>query len=552
MRKVFSILLALVLLVSLGLVTTLPVAAATTIHVPDDYPTIQAALNASEDGDIIMVAAGEYDAFVVDGKQDISIIGSEGATVTTVSLVSVDVAPIDNAWVMAGVRNSENINIEGIDFDATDIVDEEVVVGIVYVDSTGRIADLTVENIFGTELATGVAIIGYAGTSVVDLSAAIVENSMSGIAIWNAEADLNGCTVTGTDAGIVIGWPLVEFAPSAVNIRGSTIVGNDQAGIWVCDDSVVEAHFTNILDNTDYGVRNDGGGTVDAINNWWGDTTGPSGLGPGDGDAVSDNVNFEPWLGIETVTETVTNGTVDAIDEADAEVVVNGKAMVIIARYTNNPHPEASVLCAGPSSLDLIVLQTDQEELNIFRDVMVTDYDYGTWVEIRLYYTDAQAEGFVEGTLRPYWYNDDTKHWEPCSLSGVEPSAVSVDSHNYSGYMWVKITEDSTPGLSDLDGTEFGGYGHPSATPGGCGGCFIATAAYGADTARQLNVLREFRDTVLLQSSLGAKFVSFYYRTSPPIADFISRHEVLRTIVRVGFLDPIVRVLERTHNLWAG
>jgi len=83
------------------------------------------------------------------------------------------------------------------------------------------------------------------------------------------------------------------------------------------------------------------------------------------------------------------------------------------------------------------------------------------------------------------------------------------------------------------------------------GWCFIATAAYGTDTAKEIDILREFRDTVLLPNGLGARFVSFYYRTSPPIADFISHHEALRTVVRVGFVDPIVKILTWSHALWS-
>ncbi len=80
--------------------------------------------------------------------------------------------------------------------------------------------------------------------------------------------------------------------------------------------------------------------------------------------------------------------------------------------------------------------------------------------------------------------------------------------------------------------------------------CFIATAAYGTPTAEEINVLREFRDSVLLESTAGSQFVSLYYRLSPPIADFIARHELLRIMVRELLVDPIVWVVEATGDTW--
>ena len=532
MKKIFSILFALVLVVSLGLATAAPVLAGTIIHVPGDYPTIQAAINASVSGDTIMVAAGEYDAFLVQGKENISIISAEGATVTTANNFSIEVGPIEIAWVMAAVYESENINIEGIDFDGSGVSEEDVV-GIAYVDSTGRIADLTVENIIGTGLRAGVAIIGDLGTSAVNLSGVNAQNSMAGIAVWNAEANLYGCTITDMEYGISIGWPWVGLYPSSVNIQGSTISNNDLVGIYVCDDSIVQAHFNNIIGNTVYGVWNDGGETVDASSNWWGDVSGPyhETLNPdGWGDEVSNNVDFEPWLEAEVVTDTVTDDTVDATDEADTEVEVDGTATVTVAQYEENPGGSAPT---GFSSVDKYI------------DVYVPDTTEVTELEIRLYYTDAEldAADVDEESLRLFWWNDTA--WVQCSDSGVN----TASTNGYSGYMWAKITDGTTPSLDDLQGDEFGGYGHPSETPGG--GCFIATAAYGTDTAQELDILREFRDAVLLPNSLGAKLVSFYYETSPPIADFISQHEVLRTAVRVGFVDPIVAILNWSHDLWS-
>jgi len=81
--------------------------------------------------------------------------------------------------------------------------------------------------------------------------------------------------------------------------------------------------------------------------------------------------------------------------------------------------------------------------------------------------------------------------------------------------------------------------------------CFIATAAYGTDTGEEINILREFRDVVLLSSGLGAEFVSLYYEVSPPIAEVIWRDDFLRTAVKVGFIDPVVAILNWSYALWS-
>ena len=81
--------------------------------------------------------------------------------------------------------------------------------------------------------------------------------------------------------------------------------------------------------------------------------------------------------------------------------------------------------------------------------------------------------------------------------------------------------------------------------------CFIATAAYGTDTAEEIDILREFRDVVLLPSGLGAELVSLYYKISPPIAEVISQHDFLRTAVKVGLVDPVVAILNWSYALWS-
>lgn len=80
--------------------------------------------------------------------------------------------------------------------------------------------------------------------------------------------------------------------------------------------------------------------------------------------------------------------------------------------------------------------------------------------------------------------------------------------------------------------------------------CFIATAAYGSQTAEELNTLRCFRDKVLMQSASGRWFVSTYYNVSPPLADFIAGQEMVRTLIREFALDPIVTCLKATRSVW--
>lgn len=81
--------------------------------------------------------------------------------------------------------------------------------------------------------------------------------------------------------------------------------------------------------------------------------------------------------------------------------------------------------------------------------------------------------------------------------------------------------------------------------------CFIATAAYGTPMAEEVDILRQFRDELLLNNPVGRAFVSVYYKLSPPIAEFISEHQVLRTVVRACWVNPAVVLVRLTKSSWA-
>ncbi|WP_255192863.1 right-handed parallel beta-helix repeat-containing protein [Natronobeatus ordinarius] len=74
----------------------------------------------------------------------------------------------------------------------------------------------------------------------------------------------------------------------------------------------IELHWNTIAGNGEGVNATHGEGTLDATDNWWGDGSGPSGEGPGDGDSVTENVVYDPWLGAQP-GQTIT-GAVGATD----------------------------------------------------------------------------------------------------------------------------------------------------------------------------------------------------------------------------------------------
>jgi len=65
--------------------------------------------------------------------------------------------------------------------------------------------------------------------------------------------------------------------------------------------------------------------------------------------------------------------------------------------------------------------------------------------------------------------------------------------------------------------------------------------------AREVGVLREFRDDVLLPHAAGRAAVAAYYRTGPAFARVIAQSETLKALVRVG-LAPLIWLAPRARS----
>lgn len=69
--------------------------------------------------------------------------------------------------------------------------------------------------------------------------------------------------------------------------------------------------------------------------------------------------------------------------------------------------------------------------------------------------------------------------------------------------------------------------------------CFTRRALTGTSMQPAIILLRDFRDSYMLNNMLGTKFTSYYYRISPTISAFISDSETLKFLVRI-LLIPFI------------
>ena len=77
--------------------------------------------------------------------------------------------------------------------------------------------------------------------------------------------------------------------------------------------------------------------------------------------------------------------------------------------------------------------------------------------------------------------------------------------------------------------------------------CFIATAAFGSPLHPYVITLQDFRDKYLMSSGLGRKIVKLYYKYSPHIAELITNHKVLKTVVRIWLMPMVALGYSMVH-----
>jgi parallel beta-helix repeat protein len=366
MKRVVSILFALVLVLAFGLMATTPVAAAT-LYVPSGYATIQAAIDAANPGDTIIVAAGTYNlAASIRVTESVSIIGdisNPENVVINAGTIPINSGPkppdrdrdafqvaannvtirgfkIMNAisvlsgsgdgWQNCGITiggditlidwldpGNEPILIDGGTF--SDNIVQNCTNGIYLAMAKNAVVRNNIVRNITTDRAgaDGVGIINwntkawgagnYQDPTNNTIEGNLVENcERIGICLgaWGERFSVSGTVIRDNiirNSELVAGIQLL-YIDGPLSITGNDISGNP-CGIDIlgggayCTGVLVTCN--NISDNTNYGINNGGANVLDARHNWWGDDSGPTHPSnpSGTGDAASDNVDFDPWIG---------------------------------------------------------------------------------------------------------------------------------------------------------------------------------------------------------------------------------------------------------------
>lgn len=77
--------------------------------------------------------------------------------------------------------------------------------------------------------------------------------------------------------------------------------------------------------------------------------------------------------------------------------------------------------------------------------------------------------------------------------------------------------------------------------------CIVATASYGSYQEPAVMLLRRFRDEFLNKFPAGRAFVRFYYSNSQPLAQIISKSDLLRQLTRI-ILYPFIAIAAMILN----
>ena len=247
-----------------------------TITVDDDgggdYTNIQDAINGSTDGDTIRVYQGFYEE-QLNIKNSVSLIGN-GSSSTIIN-------GVNNSGVVINIRANE-VNISGFSVTAGNR-------GIEIHSNSNRIENNDISN----TSQWGISIL-YSNSSTIKKNNLF--NNDIAIKLFGSENNvIENNTITSSN------WVGISLIASHANLIMNNTISKNTYGISTGlnpKENIIRNNY--FFQNIEYAINANGSYTIiDAIQNWWGDSSGPHHIinnTEATGDNSTNFTRYEPWL----------------------------------------------------------------------------------------------------------------------------------------------------------------------------------------------------------------------------------------------------------------
>ena len=234
--------------------------------------------------------SGNYFGFTADGTAWLSVGSVLIRQRSSNNLVGVDLDGIsDDLEINYFGRAGQAITLQPGSFATTG---NRVIGNVIGMGPTGTPAPAT----NGIGLGASVVFTGYEirDNTIVNATAYGIVADTQGLGLL-IDGNYIGITEDGTAAGNYTGIRLHETVTPQVSNNYIANSAND--GLGIGDGASLAAGSTgNCIVGNSEGATNSSGSIADFRNNWWGTADGPSGVGPGTGDSVEADFQYDPWL----------------------------------------------------------------------------------------------------------------------------------------------------------------------------------------------------------------------------------------------------------------
>lgn len=310
------------LLTGLAALLTFAIAEAATLQVPADHPTIQAAINAANQGDIIVVAAGTYTESIHLNK-DVTIRGANAGVAAGPNPGSRGIETIiDGGFIVSAA----GATIDGVTIQ-NGRLSGSVRVGVAVAASNVTVTNTIIENVSSPAQSDGLST--QTGNNNLTLTHSTIRNNWRGIYLNPGSGHILAGNLITNNNGVGVG--IGSDGQSDLTLTDNTISNHDLEG-WGASavGSNVVASGNSFIDN-EVSVAHYGGSAIDANGNYWG-PDGPDGAFVGDVTVLthftsSDFGEESLSAPVRNVTQSTVHATIhDAVAAAQAGDVLKLRA----------------------------------------------------------------------------------------------------------------------------------------------------------------------------------------------------------------------------------